>query len=297
MFEVTLVLVVGALVVLTWWLVWLGPTRGRAVAIRLFRNPHAFASERHRQSRTIDFTVKWTDNLHENAECLFSTSLFIRGDPEVFATKYLEPLLRFNAEMRRSWKSWYYRVYVPDNFDPEVRDRLLAADMEVCTMKSNNQHFEGTLWRFLPLFAEREDDIVPFLCCDADSDYSKVWNDIHTWLRSNKTFFHIRAPVINRFWPISAGMWGCKPHHLSNQKKHEIYNKFIANSSQCSSFGCDELFLAKNIHPLFAKYGVVQHQMMRHVEPLVVVGVISLFIMAYLVQRKINAFRARPQRH
>lgn len=261
-----------------WWLRWLGPTRRRAVAIRMFRNPHALCKSKNRQpSRIIDFTVAQVQNQHLTADGIFSTTLFVRTEADVtkFKQTYLQPLLQANSQLRKLMPTWYYRVYVPANFDDSLRQQLLVGDMEVFTMRSNNELFEGTMWRFLPLFENGK----PFLCCDADSDYSKVWDDLKQWLQTkNKTFFHIVVPVINRFWPISAGMWGCKPNDLPERKKHDLYQKLIENARQCSSFGCDELFLAKELYPNFAEFGVVRHRMLKHIEPLVILTVVILLL-------------------
>lgn len=276
------VLIIGVLC----WFVCVDTTRRQAIMIRLFRGdnneskPSIWCAE---ENPELDLTVDRLENEHPQADGVLSASLFIR-DRAVFEERYLKPLLDANDALRGTKSRWYYRVYVPIDFDAGILQTLLSHDIEVAVMASRNKGFEATLWRFLPLF-----DTKPFLCCDADTDiYKKLWDDVEEWVQSNNTFFHRVIPVINRFWPMSAASWGCKPTQLTDLEKADLYTHLLHFGQKCTCFGCDELFLAQHIYPKFASHSVIRRRILPILEPLIIVGIVLAIVLSVFLFQVLN---------
>jgi len=256
--------------------------RRKATLLRIFGPSKKRQPE---QCDNIDFTVDHIQNKHDNCKGILATALFVgSGNEDRFEGKYLLPLLKFNETLRRNVgsfaKSWYYRVYIPQDFPEKAKTLLLNADIEVAVLKSKNHKYLGTLWRFLPLFGND-----PFLCCDSDSnDYMAEWDKIEKWYQSNNTFFHRKVAVINSLWPVSAGSWGCKPKSLSSKVKSQLKTQLTELAKTCTDFGCDELYLKKFVYPLFFQYGVEKHKVYVWVE-VVFILVIALVVLTTLKQR------------
>ena len=146
--------------------------------------------------------------------------------------------------------------------------------MEIAVMRAKSYYYEATFWRFLPLFG-----IQPFLCCDADDKthltYLNAWSSVCDWYPSNNAFYHRIIPILNRFWPVTACCWGCKPSMLTEKTKEALFNEFTNVTHSCSCFGCDELFLGKYVYPLFDTFGVTRYHIASWVETTVIVIMIT----------------------
>jgi hypothetical protein len=225
-------------------------------------------------STPCNYDVLQIENEHPNAQGIISGCLFIKGDRETFNKRYLNPLLKMNHN-RKSLK-WYYRMYVPVDFDVKVKQLLLSQDFEVVTMASKAVSSFPFFWRFLPVFETK-----PFVCCDADNDFwSWTWNTVERWLRDDQdAFVYFPMPGLHFFWPITGPAWGCNPKHISNFDKKVLYEKMMQFSQKCCTFGCDELFLAKYIYPCFKKYGCVKQNAALYLE----FGILCFLIIYFFI--------------
>lgn len=248
--------------------------RRRGTAIRLLRRPIGKKCGLSKTS-VCNYDILQIENEHKTAKGIFSTCLFIKGDRLQFIKQYLTPLLRSNK--KKPSPDWYYRVYVPVDFDLQVKQLMLSQDFEVVTMASKAVSYFPFYWRFLPLFGNR-----PFLCCDGDCDtWSWMWKTVERWsIDEDKAFVHFPLPGLHFLWPVTAPTWGCNPNRLTTVAKKKLYKHMIEFSQKCCTFGCDELFLAEFIHPCFAEYGCVKHNAAFYFEFSLLVFIIGLFLLS-----------------
>ena len=116
---------------------------------------------------------------------------------------------------------------------------MVAAGLEVFQMSREREDNSPTLWRFLP--AEQE---LPALFMDSDEAFCATKaQSFRRWLASGKKFYW-RRTLEGILWPISAHGWGCRGGIPSWGQKLALFNDI------CNCFGCDELFLKKELYPL-----------------------------------------------
>lgn len=266
------------------------PERWEGTLLRLFRKPKRGVS-------VPDNVLQVHNSFLLSAKKILSTSLFIKHpeQPQQFLSTYYEPLLLYNTRVRTYHPTWTYRIYVPRDFPPTYIQQIVAAEMEVCVMTCNTQAFEGTFWRFLPLF-DTDPEAPPFLSCDADLEITdEEFAAAEQWLvKTSHPFFHIQIPFLNRFWSISAGRWGARPTELTPQVKNEFFVQLQQFLHTCNSFGCDELYLQQHIAPAMRSFGVYRFQpyLWTELVALLVVGLLILWLVRKF--KPVESQRNRP---
>lgn len=229
-------------------------------------------------------------NKHKNPKGILSVSLFGDENSQIFKEKYLYTLLENAKMLDNIFPGWVIRVYLPSTFSKNIRNKLINYDCELYIMKYDTKEpFLPYLWRFLVA-----SESVPFLVYDADmliteKTYSVPSLDTaHEWLKDkNKKFFRRKFFIINDAWVLSAGMWGGKPDNEGSQVIPDIKERLT--KYHYDTFGTDEVFLSKEIWPLFLKEGFYDAKSYTEkmlIIILLIVGIIIIFYKIMLFFRK-----------
>lgn len=194
------------------------------------------------------FKVSKIYNENVEAKGVFSTSLYGNDENKNMYNRYFKPLIKNIAILKKIFPKWVYRVYLDPRISIKNRRKLINTGCEVCIMNQPSEGHEGSMWRFLPAGEDK-----PFISMDADDVvnpddkycYDTYWTYfINSWLRSNKTFFQHKLPIVNATTiPLTAKYWGGKPYCIPNI--HHLINRY------CQTwYAADEAFLCKKVWPI-----------------------------------------------
>jgi len=201
-------------------------------------------------NRTINprperFAILQILNPQPDASGILSVSLY--GDLNVPSNheRYVKPLLANCNRLRKKLPGWVIRVYLSKKSG--LSDELVRKGCEVYIM---NDDSTGIFWRFLPAAGDK-----PFLTHDADMLIGEegrgipdLTEGVRKWQMSGKKFYRRALGIINHIVPISGGMFGgiarCVPDILQRMLKYDDQR-----------FGADEIFLKREIWPLFRRDG------------------------------------------
>ena len=237
-------------------------------------------------NETYNFEVISKINENPNSKGICSTSLFGDMNNIILYNRLVIPLI-YNAKIINNiLPGWCLRVYLSSNISPNIRNELIKNNCEIYIMNDDsNNKFVGTLWRFLCASESK-----PFIVCDADMRFDEkcvAYNslnkkDVEKWLCSDKLFFRRKLGIINKFIPISAGMWGGKPDKNGNPPLPKIKEQM--EKYEHNWFGTDESFLNKEVWPTFKKSNyTVSNNMDTGLS--IIICVLIMIITIYLTSR------------
>lgn len=167
--------------------------------------------------------------------------------------KYTVGALR-NAELAEHlYPGWVCRFYVGASTAQANLERLTLRENVEIVRFDDPGNWRASVWRF---FAAADEDVEVMISRDTDSRPTERERDaVNEWLASKKNFHIMRDHPFHAQWPILAGMWGVRGGLLRNIKA--LLEKHFFDRFKTYDWGVDQVFLARNVHPLVATHALV----------------------------------------
>ena len=150
-----------------------------------------------------------------------------------------------NAQLKQEiFSEWYMWVYYNYTVPEKIIEELSRYKKVKLIFVNEDNKFANSMWRFLPV---SEKNVDYFISRDADSRISKRdYTAVQEWITSDKSYHIIRDHPGGHWWPMNAGMWGCKGNIIqdisSKIKKYTLGKNFHDKS-------IDQYFLKDVIYP------------------------------------------------
>lgn len=165
---------------------------------------------------------------------------------------YLAGMLANAVQAREFYPGWRVRVYADAECHDHVRDELMSLPLNdhIETVKmGRSKKASGMMWRHLVAEDRR---VERFIVRDADSTLSRrEQKAVEEWTASGRALHVIHDGAhCNRL--MMGGMWGGTDRLVALVAQLGLVSRAVERFDMVGHYD-DELWLARNIYPLFAK--------------------------------------------